>query len=210
MSTKKILLLAAGTFCAVPAYAADFGVMEAADTVTPRHFKLEGYPMAIRSNERTGGEDERGFSGSLGYGIIDNLDVEGRVTRFSDATYYGGNGEYMFYNAYRVQLSAASGAHYAHTDFGNQWGLNFASMSSYTPPALPKMKLNGAINVAWDKPDFTGPRVVDRNDPYFTAYAVPGVQYRVIRDLDVIGEVGLGLNGDSSDYVSAGLSYYLR
>lgn len=208
MRMRTTLMLAAGALCALPAFAADFGVMETADTVRPHDFKLIGFPMAIRSGER--GDEERGFSGGLGYGILPNLDIEAHVASFSDITYYGGNSEYMFYGGHHVTVSAVSGAHYAHSDFGNLWGLGFTSIGSYALPALPKLKFNGAISLAWDKPDLNAAQAIDNNDPYYSAYAVPGVQYRLVRDLDLIGEVGVGLNHDSSDYASAGISYYFR
>ena len=39
---------------------------------------------------------------------------------------------------------------------------------------------------------------------------VPGIEYRVAKDLDALAEIGLGLTDESPNYLSFGLSYYVR
>ena len=41
-------------------------------------------------------------------------------------------------------------------------------------------------------------------------YIVPGIEYRAAKDLDVLAEIGLGLTDASPNYLSFGLSYYVR
>lgn len=43
-----------------------------------------------------------------------------------------------------------------------------------------------------------------RGDP------VPGIEHKLGKDLDLLAELGLGLNDDSPNYLSFGLAYYLR
>jgi hypothetical protein len=41
-------------------------------------------------------------------------------------------------------------------------------------------------------------------------HVVPGFEYRLSKNLDVVAEIGLGLNDDSPSYGSVGLALYLR
>jgi hypothetical protein len=41
-------------------------------------------------------------------------------------------------------------------------------------------------------------------------HLVPGIEYRLADNLDLLFEVGIGLNDDSHNYLSFGLSLYLR
>jgi len=45
---------------------------------------------------------------------------------------------------------------------------------------------------------------------YETYYAVPGVGYHLTHNLDLLAEVGVGLNGESDNYVSGGMSWFFR
>ena len=45
---------------------------------------------------------------------------------------------------------------------------------------------------------------------FTTAHLVPGIEYRVSSSVDFVGEIGIGLNDGSSNYISAGIAYYVR
>jgi hypothetical protein len=49
-----------------------------------------------------------------------------------------------------------------------------------------------------------------RDSHISTAHLVPGIEYALSNDVDVVAEVGVGLHDDSSNCVSAGIAYYLR
>jgi hypothetical protein len=205
---SKILLFTAGALCALPVLAVDFGVMEAADTVEPRDFKFIAYPLAVRNSPRHA--QNSGIAVGLGYGIIPNLDIEGQMATYDDITYYGGDAEYTFLNRYNVEASVSSGARFAHSDFGTQRSLDLTHIATYTLPADPRFKFNGALDLAYNDPDSRYSQTVGIGDRYVTAYFAPGAQMRITRNVDVIGELGFGLNGHSDDYAGAGLSYYFR
>jgi hypothetical protein len=42
------------------------------------------------------------------------------------------------------------------------------------------------------------------------AHVVPGIEYRVARDVDFLAEVGIGINEDSGNYASVGVAVYIR
>ena len=67
-----------------------------------------------------------------------------------------------------------------------------------------KLELYGGVSLSFESID-------DVDDSHFTrAYLVPGLEYKLARDLDLVAEVGLGINDDSPNYASAGLALYLR
>ena len=48
------------------------------------------------------------------------------------------------------------------------------------------------------------------DDSFTTVHLVPGLEYRLSDTVDLIGEVGIGLNDDSFTYAGAGIAFYLR
>ncbi|MGH8482022.1 MAG: hypothetical protein ACRES8_06145 [Nevskiaceae bacterium] len=209
MSWKNALALAAGISCVPSAWAVDFGVMEAADVVEPGDFKFIAFPLAVRDSPRR--EQNSGVVLGGGYGFGRDLDGELQVAVYDDFTFYGADLEYTYRAERALELSISGGAHLADTDFGDPWGLDLTHVASYALPALPALRLNGALDLAYERADAAYASALGLEDQrYWTAHAVPGVQYRVTRDVDVIGEVGVGLNGESDDYIAAGLSYYFR
>jgi len=65
------------------------------------------------------------------------------------------------------------------------------------------LELYAGLRVAFEFPD-------NDRDSYQRIHLVPGIEYRLGKDLDFLAEVGIKLNDDSSSYVSAGLAYYIR
>jgi hypothetical protein len=39
---------------------------------------------------------------------------------------------------------------------------------------------------------------------------VPGIEYAISQDIDLVAEVGIGLNDDARHYISGGIAFYLR
>jgi hypothetical protein len=205
---KKTPLVIAATLWALPAFAVDFGVMESADPVHTGDFKFDAYPLIARRPSTR--EEHTAVNVGFGYGFAPGWDVETQVATYDDIMFIGTDAEYSLHNDPRVEVSVDSGLHYGNSDFGNQVGLDLTPLVSYKPERWPGFKWNGAIDLAWDNVDVARPRPGLESDRYLSAYAVPGAQYRVARNVDVIGEVGIGLNGNSNNYAGAGLSFYFR
>jgi len=206
-AASRWCLCVCGLACALPAWAVDFGVMETADPIEFRNFKFIGYPLAVRDGAQR--EEDTGVAVGLGYGFAERWDVEGQMATYDDATYFGGDIEYMFYDEPTLDMSVSGGNHYVRHDFGSQWGFDFTGIASYSITRVPGLTVNGAVDLAWDDADLRR-RVDSIDERYTTAYLVPGVQYRATRNLDVIGEIGVGLNGASNEYGAVGVSYYFR
>jgi hypothetical protein len=61
--------------------------------------------------------------------------------------------------------------------------------------------LYGGLNLSFESGD---------DEDFTRAYVVPGIEYRVAENLDLLAEFGLGLNDDTRNYVSFGLALYIR
>lgn len=190
-----------------PAFAVDFGVMETADVVETGKLKFAAHPLSI-GDDNSLRDEGTGMALGLGYGFRPNFDAEAQVAIYDDITWFGGDLEYTLYDDWNVELSIGSGAHYGDSDYGNPWGLDLTHIASYKLPAAPRVKLNGGVDIAYEDVEarFASLRGIDGE--YFTAHFVPGVQLAATRHLDLIAEFGAPLNGEASEYVAAGLSYY--
>ncbi len=82
------------------------------------------------------------------------------------------------------------------------WDITFLGSA----PIHDKLELYGALDIAFNRFDD------DVADDSFTwVHLVPGIQgTRSRRILDLVAEVGIGLNDDSANYFSAGIAFYIR
>ena len=48
------------------------------------------------------------------------------------------------------------------------------------------------------------------NNSYNQILLVPGIEYKLHRDLDFVAEFGIGLNDNANNYLAGGLAYYIR
>ena len=203
----RIAAAAACLACAAPAPAVDFGVMETADTVIPGDFKFLAFPMAVRDGPRR--EVDTGINVGLGYGISEPLDVEFQIGVYDDFNYFGLDLEYSYRENQPLELSVSGGVHKVESDFGYPYGFDLTHIASYTMASIPSLRLVGALDAAYERTDaYYAQSIGAEHEAYWVAYAVPGVQFQVNPRVDVIGEVGVGLNDDSYDYVALGLSFY--
>lgn len=194
--------------CLPAAHALDFGVMETADLIAPGFFKFDAYPIQAREGPRQ--EGKTGVNVGLGYGISRRWDAELQWATYDDINFFGTDVEYNVVHGPHFDTSVSGGTHYGNSDFGTQWGLDLASITSYRLPSHPKVRVSGALDFAWDNADLHTHRLAGLDRHYLTAYLAPAAQYRVSRDVDVIGEIGLGMTPDSNNYGSLGLSFYFR
>lgn len=211
MKTLHLGVAAGLAFCG-SAWAADFGVMETAEPIQTNSFKLVGFPLIT---DRDDGEEEGGFALGLGYGLPYGMDIEGQVARDDTATYFGSDFEWNAWTGYRMRVSIGGGLHTVDLDDGGSAnGLDSTAIFTYTP--LPRLDLNASLDASYEDVnggDGTDPALPERwrtDNEYETYYFAPGLEYQLTPNLDVLAEVGLGLNGQSEEYASAGLSWYFR
>jgi hypothetical protein len=209
MKTIRHVLACAALATSASVPAADFGVMETADFIQTRHFKFLAYPIFARAQPTQ--EQNMGVTVGAGYGIGSRWDVEGLFVNYDDASLFGSDIEYTWFDGASLDASLSIGAHGANTDFGDQVGGDLTQIVSWWVPRVPRLALSAALDFAYDDLDRTK-GAVNRGmaEDWWSAYVVPGVQYRLTQRVDLFGEVGLGLNDDSRDYTSGGLSIYFE
>ena len=102
-----------------------------------------------------------------------------------------------------MDLSVSAGFHFTNSDFGDQTGVDVTVIGSHA--VTPKLDIYAALDTALNKyrEDFP-------DNSYTQVHLVPGIEYKIHQDLDLVAEFGIALNDDGSNYVSAGLAYYLR
>jgi hypothetical protein len=68
---------------------------------------------------------------------------------------------------------------------------------------LPKLEIYGGLDIATND-------IEDSDDNFHTVHLVPGIEYAISQDIDLVAEVGIGLNDDARHYISGGIAFYLR
>ncbi len=180
-------------------HAQDFGVMESAETIERGNFKLKANPMFVIQDDDT----DIGIVGGVGYGVTDRFDVEFNVAGYDGLSHFGGNAEYWLVKSANASVSAIGGFHYSNVPSIDQTGVDVTLIATHS--ATPRLDLNAALDMAFNrfKGDFP-------DDGYNTTHIVPGIEFKVQTDLDLLAEFGVSLNDNGSHYMSVGIAYYLR
>jgi hypothetical protein len=211
MKVRIVAALAALTVCGT-ATAADFGVMESAEAIEPHAFKLTGFPMMVDR----GAHGDDAYALALGYGLPNAMDVEVQLAQIDRATLYGADLEWNAWSADRMRFSIGGGLHGADLERrATLVGADLTAIFTYTPIA--RLDVNAALDAALDNVNVDESAGLPPSELHFnedgrydTYYFVPGLEYEATRNLDLLAEVGVGLNGESDDYLSAGLAWYFR
>jgi Outer membrane protein beta-barrel domain len=186
-------------FGAVPARAQNF-LQNSAETINQGNFKIAGFPTIIFGED--GADNEFGLATRFGYGFTDSFDVEGKVAFFDNVTLWGADAEFWIVKG-RADVSIAGGLHKASVDNGFDSTAIDTSLLVSSQVAH-NLDLYGGLSLSFESLD-------DVDDSDFTrAYIVPGVEYKLSRQVDLVGEIGIGLNDDSPNYLSFGIAWYLR
>jgi hypothetical protein len=194
-----------------PALAQDFAVMESAETINRGNFKLIGYPMLVFGEE--GADNQLGGVVRVGYGFTDNLDIEAKASFFDGLTIFGADVEFWLIKGGNLDVSVSGGFHFANGDeieAVDSTGIDLTGLIS--TPVTDSLELYVALDVAFESFDFGDSPGID--DSFTSVHIVPGLEYKVMEDLDFVAEFGLGLTDEefftSANYVAVGLAYYVR
>lgn len=200
MLKKNALILAATMFfavIAVPAMAQQV-LMNSAETINKGNLKLAVFPTVLFG--RNGGDSIWGVAGRLGYGLTSNLDIEAKAAFFRDLRYFGVDLEYWLLKGENFNVSAALGGHMTDIEGGrDSQGIDAALLASTRP--VKSLEFYGGLMLAFDS--------VKNGGSHTLAHFVPGIEYRIGRDLDFLAEFGIAINDISRSYASIGLAMYL-
>ena len=121
---------------------------------------------------------------------------------FDGLTLYGLDAELWLVKG-DVDFSVQLGGHGASVDNGNDSkALDLSAIVSGN--VADRLELYGGASLSFESLD-------DVPDSGFTrAYLVPGLEYKLSEQLDLVAEFGIGLNDDSPHYLGFGLAFYFR
>jgi hypothetical protein len=200
----QTFVLVVGLSCGLPslALAQDFGVMESAETIDRGTFKLRLNPLLIFG--RDGQDDELGVAAKLGYGLTDRFDLEGAVALYDGVRFFGVDAEYWLVRDAAADVSIIGGLHVARGDNTlNTRGIDLTFLASRH--VTDRLELYGALDFAFESITEQG------NDESFTPiHLVPGLEYRIAEDVDLVAELGVALNDEAWHYLSGGVAFYFR
>ena len=206
----RIALAASLGLCfALPAAAQYIGVLQSAETMDRGTFKLEAAPiMAFGKN---GADDEFGVGARGGYAFTDRFDAEAKLGFFENGTFAGVDGEYWILKGMErdagLDFSLTGGIHWMFGKQGYLDTMGFEVTPQLSGHATKNLELCGALDASFESIQ-DAPTWVD--DSFTRLHLVPGIEYRVSDTVDLIGEIGIGLNDDSFTYASAGIAFYIR
>jgi hypothetical protein len=201
MSRRLSLAALALVCCAAPepASAQNF-LMNSAETINRGNLKIALFPAVLFGENDA--DSQWGVGSRFGYGFTNSFDVEGKLAFFDGFKLYGLDGEFWLLKG-DVDFSIQAGGHWASVDDGfDSKALDLAGLLSGR--VADKLELYGGLSVSFESLD-------DVPDSDFTRlYAVPGLEYKVSENLDLVAEFGVGLNDDSPNYLAFGLAFYFR
>lgn len=208
--TTRACALALGLAICLPASARaqDFGVLESAETIDRGTFKLRINPMVVFGKDEQGQDNETGVAALVGYGVTDRFDIEGGAALYDGFTFVGINAEYWLMRDpardRAFDLSVIGGVHLGRgRDTPDTRGFDLTFLASKR--VAQQFELYGGLDIAFESITESG---LDRS--YTPIHLVPGFEYRLTQDLDLVGEFGIALNDEARHYIAAGLAFYFR
>ena len=196
--TLASFLAVVGVLSPAVTHAQDFGVMESAETINQGNFKLRVNPLLFFG--RNGADDTTGVAAMFGYGFTPRFDIEGGVALGDGVRIFGATAEFNVARNEDASFSVIPGFHVRRGDLSiHTTALDLVFLGSTR--GTPRLDFYGGLDLSFERSDFFD---------FETVHLVPGLEYKLSDDLDVLVEFGLGLNDDSFHYVSGGLAFYLR
>lgn len=206
---RMVFVAVFGLCFSLPATAQYIGILQSAETMQRGTFKLAVTPNMVFGKD--GADDEFGGAVRGGYAFTEQFDVEAKLGFFKNGTVVGADGEYWIFRGTEknssIDFSLTGGIHKM---FGSD--NNFDSMGFELTPQLSghvskNLELYGALNASFESIQDAPPGI---DDSFTILHLVPGIEYRLSDTFDLVAEFGIGINDDSSNYVGAGITYYVR
>jgi len=206
---RSLLVAGLGLCLGVPVAAQNIGVLQSAETMNRGTIKLMAAP--VMEFGKNGADDGFGLAARGGYGFTDRFDAEAKLGFFENSTFVGADGEFWILKSEEedsgLDFSLAGGLHWNFAGNDNYDTMGFEVTPLLSGNISSRLELCGALNASFesisDAPSGT-------DDSFTSLHLVPGIEYRLSERADLVGEVGIGLNDNSSNYVGIGAAFYLR
>lgn len=210
MRISRIVLVAAFGLCfALPVAAQYIGALQSAETMDSGTFKLMVAPIIVFGKE--GADDEFGIAARGGYAFTDHFDVEAKLGFFDNGTFVGADGEYWIFRGTEensgLDFSLTGGLHWMLGSDNRFDTMGFEITPQLSGHVTENLELYGALNASFESIQDTPPGV---DNSFTRLHLVPGIEYRLSDTLDLVAEFGIALDDNSSHYVGAGITYYVR
>lgn len=210
MKTFRAVLVAGLLLCVgLPAAAQYIGVLQSAETMDRGTFKLMAAPIVVFGKHGAG--DEFGLAARGGYGFTDSFDAEGKLGFFENGTFIGADGEWWLLKGNHrntgTDFSLAGGVHWMSGKKGSGDTMGFEVTPLLSGHLNKTLELFGALDASFESIN-DAPRGAD--DTFTRLHLVPGIECRLSDTADLVGEVGLALNDNSSSYAGVGIALYIR
>ncbi len=200
---KKIIIIMAVSmflFTGTAVLTAQDVIMGSAETIKPGNIKLGIFPMVIFG--KNGGESIYGTAGRFGFALSSKSDIEGKIAILKNLKYYGADFEYWLIRNRNINASISLGLHMTQINsYTDSSGIDATFLISTR--AKRNLELCLGFKMAFDSKK-------NYNYGYTLIHIVPGLEYRLNKDLDFLAEFGISLNDDSNSYASIGLALYFQ
>jgi hypothetical protein len=198
-----------GLCFALPAAAQYIGVMQSAETMDKGVFKLTVAPIMLLGKD--GADNELGFALRGGYAFTEHFDAEVKLGSFKNGTLVGADGEYWIFRGTEAHsgfdFSLTGGLHWMFGSNNRSDMMGFEITPQLSGHVTKNLELCAALDAAFESIKDV-PQGVDGS--YTRVNLVPGIEYRLSESFDLVAEFGIGVNDNSSNYVGAGITYYVR
>ncbi|MBN1998683.1 outer membrane beta-barrel protein [candidate division KSB1 bacterium] len=206
----RIVFVAAFGLCfTLPAAAQYIGVLQSAETMDRGVFKLMPAPIMVFGKD--GVDDEFGFAARAGYAFAERFDAEAKLGFSKNGTIVGADGEYWILRSTNknsgLDISLTGGLHWMLAKDNGYDTMGFEITPQLSGHVTENLELCAALAASFESVKDAPPKV---EDSYTRLHLVPGIEYRLSDILDLVAEFGIGINDYSSNYVGAGLSFYIR
>jgi hypothetical protein len=146
-----------------------------------------------------------------GYAFTGRFDTEARLGVFDNSTCVGADGEFWILQGKEedagLDISLTGGVHWIFGSEGNFDIIGLEVTPQLSGHVSQSIELYGALDASFESVK-DAPEGVD--DSFTILHLVPGIEYRLSDKADLVGEIGIALNDDSSTYVGVGIAFYLR
>jgi len=206
---RIVLIVALFLSYALPAAAQYLGVLQSAETMNRGTYKLMVAPIMLLGKD--GADSETGFVARGGYAFTENFDVEAKLGLFDQGTVFSVDGEYWILRGkdknFPIDFSLTGGFHMMSGKDNNYNTRGFEITPQLSGQVIDNLELCGSLNASFESIQDV-PLGVD--DSFTALHLVPGIEYRLSDAFDLDAEFGIGINDDSSNYVAAGITYYVH
>jgi hypothetical protein len=206
----RIVSVAAFGLCfALPAAAQFIGVLQSAETMDRGTYKLMVAPIMVLG--KNGADNELGIAARGGYAFTEHFDVEAKLGFFKNGTFVGVDGEYWLFRGAEknsgLDFSLTGGLHWMFGSDNRFNTMGFEITPQLSGHVTKNLELCGSLDASFESIQ-NAPQGADNS--FTRMHIVPGIEYALSETLDFVAEFGIGTNDNSSNYVGAGITYYVR